>query len=82
MISKINKTILNVLQRIHSEKGDEARKALSRMSELAHQLQHFNSMKEVYQREVIRDMFEDMKHYYWDDWMKEVKDVICVEGEQ
>ena len=68
-----NKIILNALQRVHSEKEQEAKKAIRRMGELSHQIMHYNYMKEIFQEQVLKSLFEDMKSFGWNDWVKKLK---------
>lgn len=71
-----NRHILNALNRVHSEYCNIANEALKKMSVLTHQIMNFEEMQEIYQEEVLRDLFDDMKKFHWNEWLEELKGII------
>ena len=52
------------MHRVLEEKTQDGKKIQERISVLNHQIQHFQGMDEIYQKEVLQDLIKDIEYYH------------------
>lgn len=75
------KKIINFLHIILEHKTNDIILTSKRISELNHQIKHFDDMHEIYQKEVIDGLIKDIKKFQknsdlnWDNMLEQLEEL-------